>query len=156
MRGRTVHEVNCVVGLCTKAWEKMLELLDRANHVFVMNLFRAKANIWALEDDERVDEYKHVQALREDADKYMTKFCLSAIDIYCENRDLLGDEIDIHTLCEELLLDDQLEIHINYGFPLRSGFSSSGCLPWDYFRTPYHTWIQYEFLNYEKQHTGEE
>lgn len=42
-RGGTVHESNCIMGICVKAWEKMRKLLDRANHVFMMNLFRVKA-----------------------------------------------------------------------------------------------------------------
>jgi hypothetical protein len=81
-RARTVHEVNCIVGICIKAWGKMRELLDRANHVYMMNVFRAKAKIWTVEEHERVDEYNRVQGLREDADKYMTKFCLLAQDTY--------------------------------------------------------------------------
>jgi hypothetical protein len=63
----------------------MRELLDRANHGYMMNLSRAKAKIWAVEDHERINEYNRVQGLREDADKYMTKFCLLAQDIYFLN-----------------------------------------------------------------------
>jgi hypothetical protein len=46
-----------------------------------------------VEDHERIDEYNRVQGLREDADKYMTKFCLLAQDIYFLNQDLLDDHI---------------------------------------------------------------
>lgn len=74
----------------------MRKLLDRANHVYMMNLFRAKTQIMAVE--ERVDEYKRVQGLREDVDKYMTKFCLSFQDIYYENQALFDGEIDSHIL----------------------------------------------------------
>jgi hypothetical protein len=98
----------------------MREVLDRANHVYMMNLFRAKAKIWAVEDHERIDEYNHVQGLREDADKYMNKFCLLAQDVYFLNQDLLDGHKSIDTLAEELLLDDSLDLHINRGLPLRS------------------------------------
>lgn len=91
----------------------MRKLLDRANHVYMMNLLRAKTQIWAAEDHERVDEYKRVQGLREDADTYMTKFCLSSQDIYYENQALFDSEIDSHTLCEELMLNDSLHLYIS-------------------------------------------
>lgn len=57
IRGRFVHETNCIVGLCVSGWKKMRQLLDRADYVFMMNLFRAK------KDHERVDEYKRVHGL---------------------------------------------------------------------------------------------
>lgn len=64
IRGRTVHETNCIVGLCIDAWKN----LDRSHHVNMMNLFRAKTQIWEVDEHERVDEYKRVKGLREDAD----------------------------------------------------------------------------------------
>jgi hypothetical protein len=155
-RARTVHETNCIVGICIKAWGKMKELLDRANHVYMMNLFRAKAKIWAVEDHERIDEYNRVQGLREDADKYMTKFCLLAQDIYFLNQDLLDDHISIDTLTEELLLNDSLNLHINRGLPLRRRVGTFDCLPWDYFQTPYHTWIQNMHYRLTTLNTAEE
>jgi hypothetical protein len=138
------------------AWEKMRKLLDRANHVFIMNLFRAKAQIWAVEDHERVDEYNRVQGLREDADKYMTKFCLSSQDVYYENQVLFDGEINSHTLCEELMLNDSLHLYISRGIPLRNRVGTSNCLPWDYFLTPYHTWLEDQYLKYMTLSTGEE
>lgn len=74
LRGRTVHKSNCIVGLCVKGWGKMRQLLDRADHVFHDEPFRAKAKLWSVEDHEREDEYKRVQGLREDADNYVTRF----------------------------------------------------------------------------------
>ena len=72
----------------------MRQLLDRANHVCIRNIFRAKAKIWMMEDEERLDEYKRVQGLREDGEKFMTKICLLAQEIYFENPDLFDSEIN--------------------------------------------------------------
>lgn len=152
IRGRTVHETNCIVGLCINAWEKMRKLLDRANHVYMMNLFWAKTQIRAVE--ERVDEYKRVQGLREDADKYMTKFCLSSQDIYYENQALFGGEIDSHILCEELMLSDSLHLYISRKIPLCFRDKTSNCLPWDYFLTLFDTWLQDEYMQYMTLNTG--
>lgn len=43
----------------------------------------------------------------------MTKFCLSAQDIHYKNKALVGDEIDSHTLCEELMLNDSFHLYIS-------------------------------------------
>lgn len=127
-----------------------------ANHVYMMNLFRAKTQIWAVEDHERVDEYKRVQGLREDADKYMTKFGLSSKDIYHENQAVFDGEIDSHTLCEELMLKDSLHLYIRRIIPLCYRVKTSSCLPCGYFLTPFDTWLQDEYLQYITLNTGEE
>lgn len=131
--------------------KKMRKLLDRSHHVNMMNLFRAKTQIWEVDEHERVDEYKRVKGLREDADQYKTKFCLSSKDIYYENQALYDGEIDSHTLCEELMLNDSLHLYISREIPLCNRVKTSNCLPLDYFLTPYHTWLQNMTLN-----TGEE
>lgn len=146
IRGRTVLETNCIVGLCVSGWKKMRQLLDRADHVFMMNLFGAKAKIWLVEDHERVDEYKRVQGLRVVADKYVTRFCLLAQDIYYQNQDLLGEEIV--QLGEELMLDDSLDLYISRGIPLHERLWTSRCLPWDYFQSIYDIWLRDQYLEY--------
>lgn len=78
----------------------------------MMNIFQAKAKIWLVEDHERVDEYKRVQGLREDADKYITKVCLLAQDIYYKNQDQFGDKRIQFDM--ELLLDDSLDSVVEF------------------------------------------
>lgn len=138
LRGRTVHKNNCIVGLCVKGWGKMRQLLDRADHVFMMNLFRAKAKLWSVEDHEREDEYKRVQGLQEDADNYVTRFCFLAQDIYYQSQDLLdGGRVQLD---EELMTDESFELHISRGIPLHERLATTHCLPWDYFQSIFDIW----------------
>lgn len=82
----------------------------------------------------------------------MTKFCLSAQDIHYKNKALVDDEIDSHTLCEELMLNDSFHLYISRD----SSQNNSKFHPWNYFLTPYHTWLQNEYLQYMTLNTGEE
>lgn len=154
IRKRIVYEPICIVGLCVTGWGKIKQLLHRANHVFVMNIFCAKAKIWLVEDHERVDEYKRVQGLREDADKYITKFCLLAQDICYKNQDLFGDER--LQFDKELLLDDSLDLHISCGVPLHEGLGTSSCLPLDYFQSIYDIWLRDQYFAHPLLITEEE
>lgn len=87
-----------------------------------------------------------MQGLREVADKYVTRFCLLAQDIYYQNQDLLGEEIV--QLGEELMLDDSLDLYISRGIPLHERLWTSRCLPWDYFQSIYDIWLRDQYLVY--------
>jgi hypothetical protein len=145
-RSGSIHQPECIVGICIKGWDSMQTLLDRVSYVKYDDFqnFRAKARIWTKYDPiefkpefnfDPKAEYLLVQGLKDCAHKYVFEFCMRAPTIYDRHMDVMDYPMEFYDdIGVELLFMDRYEYDCEYTSP---------SLPLDFFKSMFHAFMSH-------------